>query len=140
MKALSVRQPWAWAILHAGKDIENRTWPTKYRGTIFLHTGLQWDRGVGMDDILDIAGGAPEGVTIPLGRDLPRGAIIGRVDIVDCVSASDSPWFCGPFGFVLKNPVAFPSLIPCPGKLGFFDPPEAAFHAALFEPADADRT
>lgn len=24
MKALSLRQPWAWAILHAGKDVENR--------------------------------------------------------------------------------------------------------------------
>ena len=28
MKALSIRQPWAWAILHAGKDIENRDWRT----------------------------------------------------------------------------------------------------------------
>lgn len=26
MKALSIRQPWAWAILHAGKDVENRDW------------------------------------------------------------------------------------------------------------------
>ena len=32
MKCLSIRQPWAWAIIHAGKDIENRCWPTSYRG------------------------------------------------------------------------------------------------------------
>ena len=34
MKALSIRQPWAWAIINAGKDIENRQWPTKFRGSI----------------------------------------------------------------------------------------------------------
>jgi len=26
MRCLSVRQPWAWAIIYAGKTIENRTW------------------------------------------------------------------------------------------------------------------
>jgi hypothetical protein len=35
--ALSIRQPWAWLILHAGKDIENRDWPTKYRGPFLIH-------------------------------------------------------------------------------------------------------
>ena len=32
-----------------------------------------------------------------------KGAIIGEVDIVDCVTKSTSPWFEGPFGFVLRN-------------------------------------
>ena len=31
MKALSIRPPWAWAILHAAKDVENRTWKTNIR-------------------------------------------------------------------------------------------------------------
>ena len=35
--ALSVRQPWAWAIIHAGKDIENRSWATKFRGRVLIH-------------------------------------------------------------------------------------------------------
>lgn len=34
VKALSVRQPWAWAIVHAGKDVENRNWPTPHRGRL----------------------------------------------------------------------------------------------------------
>jgi hypothetical protein len=37
MKALSIRQPWAWLILHAGKDIENRDWPTRFRGRFLIH-------------------------------------------------------------------------------------------------------
>lgn len=39
MKALSVKQPWAWAIIHAGKDIEKRTWRTDYRGPLLIHAG-----------------------------------------------------------------------------------------------------
>lgn len=51
-----------------------------------------------------------------------RGAIIGEVDIVDCVTESKSPWFTGPYGFVLANPVAYKVPVPCKGKLGFFTP------------------
>lgn len=32
MKGLSLRQPWAWAVVHAGKTIENRRWNTSFRG------------------------------------------------------------------------------------------------------------
>ena len=35
MKALSIRQPWAWLILHAGKDIENRDWKPRIRHCAF---------------------------------------------------------------------------------------------------------
>jgi hypothetical protein len=42
MRALSIRQPWAWAILHAGKDIENRDWKPgnparRFRGSFLIH-------------------------------------------------------------------------------------------------------
>lgn len=37
MKALSIRQPWAWLIVHGGKDIENRSWHTKFRGRFLVH-------------------------------------------------------------------------------------------------------
>ena len=51
MKALSIRQPWTWAILHAGKTIENRSWATDYRGPLLLHaakgcTALEYEDGV----------------------------------------------------------------------------------------------
>ena len=53
---------------------------------------------------------------------LPRGALIGEVDIVDCVTESESPWFVGKYGFVLDNLVAYEEAIPCRGKPGFFVP------------------
>lgn len=108
MKALSIRQPWAWRILHAGKDIENRDWRTSFRGRVLIHAGVKLDERPDPGEPLD----------------MPRGGIVGAVTIVDCVAASSSKWFCGDYGFVLADPVAC-ELIPCKGKLGFFEvPPE----------------
>lgn len=59
------------------------------------------------------------GIVAPMQISLQRGGIIGVAEIVDCVEASDSPWFFGRYGFVLRNarPVDF---IPVKGALGFF--------------------
>ena len=43
VSCLSVRQPWAWLIVHGYKDIENRTWPTRHRGDTVIHAGLVFD-------------------------------------------------------------------------------------------------
>jgi hypothetical protein len=37
MRALTIRQPWAWLIVHGHKDLENRTWCTSYRGPLLIH-------------------------------------------------------------------------------------------------------
>jgi hypothetical protein len=57
VKALTIRQPWAWAIIYAGKNIENRSWNTKLRGTIAIHAGFSYVRDAEL----------PRGVTPPLG-------------------------------------------------------------------------
>ncbi len=44
MKALSIKQPWAWAILNAGKDIENRNWKTNFRGKFYIHASKKFDK------------------------------------------------------------------------------------------------
>ena len=105
--ALSIRQPWAHYILHMGKDIENRDWPTSFRGRIYVHAGKQPDLDSYMPG------------EIPADQ---FGAILGEVDIVDCVTASESDWFCGRYGFVLANPQAYETPIPCRGRLGLFTP------------------
>ena len=120
---LTVREPWAWLILNADKDIENRTWPTKVRGRVWIHAAKgmtvaeYWDARLFVDSIYDAA--KLGHISIPDGARLPRGGIIGSVDIVDCVSSSESPWFAGPWGFVLKNPKPC-EMIPCRGALGFW--------------------
>lgn len=125
--ALSIRQPWAWLILHAGKDIENRNWRTKFRGRVLLHasntcTLKDWDAARVCYENLMIDGEiTTEAGAIPHRLDLERGGIVGVAEIVDCVTDSDSEWFFGDYGFVLKNaqPIDF---IPCKGALGFFKP------------------
>ena len=115
--AISIRQPWAWAIINAGKDIENRDWSTKFRGRFCIHAAknVTWSE---WDDALFFMMGNMD-VHPPLRVDIAKGGIVGTAEIVDCVEASNSPWFFGRYGFVLRNvqPVEF---IPCNGALGFF--------------------
>lgn len=125
IKAISIRQPWAWAIIHAGKDIENRDWPTRFRGPVCIHAA----KGMTLDEYdgfirtihhVSLSRPYPPGSMVPRGAGLLRGGIIGVAEIVDCVESSDSPWFFGRYGFVLRNarPVDF---IPVRGALGFFN-------------------
>jgi len=124
IQALSVRQPWAHAILCGGKTVENRSWPTQLRGTIALHAG----RSMEPEDVAGffkfIEERALAGSWLQRGEvdNLPRGAVVGLVDIVDCVRNSPSPWFEGPYGFVLENPRPIMP-IPCRGAQKFFDLP-----------------
>ncbi|WP_431856622.1 hypothetical protein [Azospirillum sp.] len=128
VKALSVRSPWWWFILHGGKDVENRDWPTRFRGTVYLHASKWWRTVEALED-MHYAGplaerfGAPK-VTMDMVRPF-GGHLVGKVDIVGCIEDSPqapvtSPWFVGEYGFVLANPVAFVTPIPCRGMLGFF--------------------
>lgn len=120
--ALSVRQPWAWAIIWGGKDIENRSWQAinhglRQRGRIAIHAAKGMTRDeyeCAMDSI------AHNGITCPLPHLLDRGCIIGSVEVVDVVSESASPWFFGPRGLVLRDPRPIKEVIPAAGQLGYF--------------------
>lgn len=119
--ALSVRQPWAWAIIHAGKDIENRSWQAVnhgllIRGRIAIHAAKGMTREE-YEDTRDFLWGRRVGC--PEAKDLLRGGIIGSVEVVDVVSESASPWFFGPRGLVLRDPVPC-EFIPAVGQLGYF--------------------
>lgn len=119
--ALSIRQPWAWLILNAGKDIENRGWATRFRGRILVHAA----KGMTRDEYEDAIEFAHYHCDVPADKlpkfgDLERGGIVGSVEIIDCVSQSESPWFVGTHGFVLRNPEIQP-FRPYKGQLGFFE-------------------
>lgn len=49
-KALSIRQPWADAIIWHDKDVENRNWPTKFRGPFCIHASKRWGRAEKIDE------------------------------------------------------------------------------------------
>jgi hypothetical protein len=121
-RALSLRQPWASAVIIGGKNIENRTWNTNFRGRVIIHAGAQlgmpdwdWDQ---LNWEMEQLNGGP----------LPRSTYLGEVDIVDCVPIEDldhpedhpNRWAFGPYCWVLANPVAYPEPIPAKGKLGLY--------------------
>ena len=120
MRALTVKQPWAWAILYAGKDIENRGWRTRYRGPLVIHSGAR----------LHEARKMPRGArAVP--DDFVFSAMLGVVELVDVVERSRSKWFEGPFGWVLRNPRPFSRPIPCPGRLGLWQPTPSQLRAIV---------
>ncbi len=126
MRALSIRQPWAWLIIYAGKNIENRSWKTKFRGRVLIHAAMGGTQASFAEaGRFAVAAGAsfPHREAAGWSVSTTRGGIIGSVEIVDCVTSSSSPWWMGPVGFVLANPQPLPFL-PCRGRLGFFDVPE----------------
>lgn len=125
MIALSIRQPWAWLILHAGKDIENRCWPTRFRGRVLLHASKGCTQAEYENAYFDAAENGVDVRTMPGWKEIERGGIVGSVEIVDCVAASESPWFCGEFGFALRDPRVL-QFVPFKGLLGFFNVPREA--------------
>ena len=125
LPCLSIRQPWAQMILRYGKDIENRSWRTRFRGQFLIHaskgmTKEEWCDAVAFKNRI---GATPVGEKIGVDpvtiKTVKRGGIVGVAHIVDCVSESKSPWFVGEWGFVLADvqPLDF---LPCKGSLGFF--------------------
>lgn len=120
--ALSVRQPWAWAIMHAGKDIENRSWQAvnhslRQRGRIAIHAAKGMTREEYEDAKETIERNAP---FCPAPHELLRGGIIGTVEVIDVVDDHKSPWFFGPRGLVLRSPEPC-EFIPAIGALGYFE-------------------
>lgn len=123
MRILSIQQPWVWAIFHQGKDVENRNWETDYRGTIVVQAGKS-KKGLG------VLTGEPSP------KDLVFGALVGVVELVDCV-------YCGPgrmvkeyphlwnhlwaergmVSWILKSPRLFKTPVPWKGQLGLLKPP-----------------
>lgn len=114
---LTVRQPWAWAIIHAGKDVENRKWPTSHTGLIGIHAGKVLDRQ---------GPGRLSKMGIELPDDLVTGAIIGTVELVECiVDPRRSRWAerRGYYQWVLANPRAIEP-IPWAGEPALWNGPD----------------
>ncbi|SER36990.1 MULTISPECIES: ASCH domain-containing protein [Pseudomonas] len=119
MRALSIRQPWAWLIVHGGKIIENRTWYTKHRGAFLIHAS----KGMTKAEYGFVRRYCIErNLTLPPPMEqLQRGGIVGMVDLVNCHERHDSPWYMtGHIGFELANPKPLP-FTPMRGQLGFFE-------------------
>lgn len=125
IKALSIRQPWAWLIVNGWKDIENRIWSTSFRGRFLVHASKTMTREE-YEDAKEFALDIKPSCPFPDFDKLERGGIVGDVELVGCVTASDSPWFVGEFGFQLQC-ARVARFRPMRGALGFFTPSFSPF-------------
>lgn len=118
MKALTLHQPFAWAVSTGLKRIENRGWDTRYRGPLLIHAGLKMEYEE--FDRLDASGyTTPEEVHV--------GAYVAVVELADVITEAPA-WdrepfpFRGPYGFVLKHAVALEEPLDARGRLGMWSP------------------
>ncbi len=118
VKALSIRQPYAWALLHS-KPVENRTWFDKHRGLTLIHASKTFDTQ-GYYWILGSYGELGLDEPLPAIKDFKLGGIIGAADLIRCCRQHHSPWFFGPWGFVFDGAHELPFMA-CRGRLGFFE-------------------
>ena len=138
MKTITVKQPWASLIVEGIKDIENRTWKTNLRGRVLIHAGMSKTTGLIVRYLNTEQHKAFRERFGFSGLDFlePKGAIIGSVEIVDCVEYHKSIWaeksidiydqfsldrHEAIYNWVLANPIKFDKPIPCKGKLSFWD-------------------
>jgi len=155
VKALSLRQPWAHAVLHGGKRIENRVaWTnSSFRGEFLIHAakGMTCDE---YDNAVIWAGlrGLAWANTVPDMKTLERGGIVGIARVVGVVkpdkgtpcgatiesgprhgyglTPDEARWWMGAFALVLDDVRATP-FVPCKGALGFFAVPDDVARKAL---------
>ncbi|SDF98748.1 hypothetical protein SAMN04487781_3200 [Cellulosimicrobium cellulans] len=124
LRAITVRQPWAWAIAHAGKDVENRTrnLAGTYRGPLAIHAGLT--------AATDAQAWWPLSDLVPLGALRNRGVFVAVVDLVDVhpVGAEPRDGWCSTWALgtghhlVLANPRPLAEPVPARGRLGLWTP------------------
>lgn len=146
MRTISLWQPWASLVVHGLKKIETRGYPTNVRGRIAIHatkTEPADTKVVVLGETfclaLETIGGLEPysldyGHAIEQFKLLPRGAILGSVELYGCVDSrraksqglSDEE-LCfgnyseGRFGWLLRDPILFETPIPAKGKQGFWN-------------------
>lgn len=121
MKALTIKEPWASLIVNGYKKYEFRSWNTKYRGKILIHTSQSMEKK-NKERFKDY------------NLDLKPGYIIGEAEITDVIwideekhkellEANSNVYknSVNCYGFKIENVIKYENPIPAKGKLGFWD-------------------
>ncbi len=117
-RAISIKQPWAWALAEGLKDCENRSRKMCQPGWYFIHAGQIADSGAYHTHREAIL--RTKGITLPMPPSGYRtGGVVGAMHVKEWITASESPWFAGPFAAVIDAAVKLPFQAG-PGLLGVF--------------------
>ena len=130
--ALTICQPWAWAIAAGYKLVENRSWPTKYRGPLLIHAGKSrsWLHAVG--ELRDGGFDVPDDL-----NDLTFGAVVAVAQLVDVIPFEQNslyddlrrdPFASGPVCWLLSRIRRLPNPVACRGAQGLWYPNAATLN------------
>lgn len=126
MQAISVRQPWAFAIARGSKPISNQSLPTGYRGPLLVHASMRVDLASCDSPLIRAAGWDPRDPLATLG------AVIAVAELEDVCAAAVRPGEsceCGPWAepgmyhWRLGNIRALPRPIVALGRTEPWEPP-----------------
>lgn len=130
MKALSIRQPWAWLIVNAKgyeapKRVENRQWFTEYRGPLLIHAAKTFDLAGAQRTVKrrpDLKGIEDPRTWEPHGM---RGGIVGIAYLANVAVPTADEWYDRSvrYGWILEHAYPVP-FSPLPGMPGLFDVPD----------------
>jgi len=139
MKAITIDALWAWAIMQGIKRVENRTWPTKYRGRLAIHAGQSRRRD-------EAARAALEALGVDVPDDVPRGVLLGTVELDDVVDVREAtqqtfcdlgpvglrndPLATGPICWLLSRPEPLADPVPIGGRLSLWNVDDALLKGA----------
>ena len=136
MKALTLIQPWAWCITHAGKRVENRTWPppAPLLGERFaIHAGVSRSGAETVDHLAEqgivVTGPVHFGAIVAtvqlvgVSRDLGPMTIADGCDARRILALAMTQWRMGPIGWVLDDVRVLSEPVPCRGAQGLWTLP-----------------
>lgn len=152
MKALTLWQPWATAIAHLGKDVENRTWspPRALLGKpLAIHAGQRVDKD-SLAELLDQMrlGMIPNRPDLLSADRMPKGHVVALAKVSGWLCSHEllpmldpdrkihqvgeataakvwtGPWWVGPVGWVFGRVLALPEPVPCKGAQGLWVLPQ----------------
>ena len=127
MKTLTIKQPWADAIVYGTKRTENRTWSTRYRGRLLIHAGGSYDQIARYVIPAEDRADWPD----------TRKALIGLATFTDVHPAAGgccAPWGesgAGVYHWTLTDVVTLAEPVACPGRLGLWIPPGELLHQTV---------
>ena len=127
IKALSVRQPWAWLIVNKHKSVENRSRFIAHYGELLIHASQTMTKADYEACVLFLC--SDEQLrhlvdVLPKPDELERGGIVGSVTVIgignNIGDICTNPWYTGDVGYFLNDAKVLP-FKPYKGRLGFFE-------------------